>query len=136
MKAQEEAIVEKGFVIISSTKDYNSALKLTKEVNRKLNIAIDLRGYYPDEKMGLDTDIACGCGENHGYIARGRFDDGEYLSIEYSDNFEAFTDGYYIVVAASGTNKESELTHTLKKVQSITSDAYIKNSTVYIGCMH
>jgi len=129
-----EPYVNKGFLIILSTKDYNSALKVAKEASNNLDLDLDLRGYYPDSTAGLKTDEVCGCGEVHGYVARGRYDDGMFVSIEYSDSFNSFTSGYYIVIVASGDRKELNL--ELSNVKAFYSDAYIKNSDVYIGCMH
>ena len=126
--------VEKGFLIILSTKDYDSALKRAEDASEQLGLDFKTRGYYPDEESGLKSDEVCGCGESHGYIARGRYDDGEYVSIEYSSSFKSFADGYYIVILASGRRKD--LKPFLTKVKAFYNDAYIKNSKVYIGCMH
>lgn len=126
--------VSTGFLIILSTKNYEGALKLAKEACTNLSLDFNSRGLYADAELGLNSDEICGCGETHGYIARGRSDDGNYISIEYTDAYETFSDGYYIVVVASG--KRSELKPTLKKVKQHYKDAYIKNSDVYIGCMH
>jgi len=128
--------VDKGFVIVHSTKDYNAALQTVHEASQKLNTEIDLRGYYPGEESGLKTDFVCGCGEAHGYVARGRWDDGTYISIEYSDRYQGFAKGYYIVVLASGEKTSEILTETLAKAKKHYSDAYIKHTSVYIGCMH
>jgi len=135
LKAQE-ATVKKGFLIIQSTKDYSAALRTAKLASQKLNIDMNLRGYYHDKTEGLKTDSICGCGEDHGYIARGRYDDGEYISIEYSDNYTGFAEGYYIVVAASNRRNNRQLSKTLKKAKRYYKDAYVKNASVYIGCMH
>lgn len=126
--------VSKGFLIILSTKSYEGALKAAKEASTKLDFDFQNRGLYKDEELGLTSDEQCGCGEWHGYIARGRYDDGNYVTIDYSDAYESFTDGYYIVIVASG--KRSDMRRTLKEVKEHYQDAYIKNSDVYIGCMH
>jgi hypothetical protein len=68
------------------------------------------------------------------YYSRGRYDNGEYISIEYSNAFTGFAKGYYIVVAYSGENIEAK--KTLKKVKPFFKSAYIKQTDVYIGCMH
>jgi len=130
----DDHFVSKGFLIILTTKDYDGALKRAEEASQKLNLDLELRGLYPDEEMGLDTDEQCGCGEWHGYIARGRYDDGQYVSIEYTNFYNSFAEGYYIVIIGSGDRKE--LKPLLKKAKVHYKDAYIKNSDVYIGCMH
>ena len=72
----QEPISKKSFLIIYSSKNYNSALKIATDARKKLNLEINLRGYYEDKENGLKTDSVCGCGEIHEYIPRGRFDDG------------------------------------------------------------
>jgi len=136
LSAQENAIVEKEFVILNSSKDYTSAMTLAKEASNKLNLELNLRNYYENKEGGLITDTVCGCGELHEYIARGRWDDGAYVSIEYSDQYKGFKKGYYIVVAASGYTKSEDLSSTLVLAKKFYADAYIKKTTVYIGCMH
>jgi hypothetical protein len=132
----QEAEIEKGFAIIQSTKDYNAALKTVATASRKLNIPIDLRGYYPDQQSGLKTDIACGCGEVHDYLPRGRWDDGVYISIEYSNLFKGFSKDYYIVIIASNSKGSEQLHKALDNAKQYYLDAYIKTTSVYIGCMH
>lgn len=132
----QRPVIEKGFAIIHSTKDYSAALQTVEEASRKLDIKIDLRGYYPNEEIGLKTDSVCGCGEAHDYLARGRWDDGIYISIEYSDRYKGFAKGYYIVIIASGKKGSKQLTETLESAKNYYADSYVKNTSVYIGCMH
>ena len=70
------------------------------------------------------------------YVARGRFDDGEYISIEYSSAYEAFAAGYYVVLAASGFKGNGAIHATLDRVRLKYPDAYIKTSRVYLCCFH
>jgi hypothetical protein len=132
--AQEEAFTDISFLIIHSSKNYGAALQVAKEASSKLGIEINLRGYYQDEEFGLKTDVPCDCGEVHGYTAHGRYDDGDYISIEYSDSYPEFTKGLYIVIVASGGKQD--LTATLSEIKGFYSDAYIKTASIYVGCMH
>ena len=129
-----EMNIDKSFLIIQSTKNYNRALRKAQQACNELSYTLNLRNLYKDKKVGLASSEICGCGEKHGYIPRGRYDDGQYISIEYSDSFEAFSPGYYIVIVASG--KRDELNKLLPVIKQDYSDAYIKNSKTYIGCMH
>lgn len=95
---------------------------------------MNLRNCYKDNENGLTSSEVCGCGEKHGYIPRGRYDNGEYISIEYSSSFENFTQGFYIVVISSGEAKEVE--KLLPMAKKYSKDAYAKKSDVYMGCMH
>ncbi len=124
----------KSFTIIISTKSYRSALRKAQEAANKLVIPMDLRSLTPDKEQGLTSNEVCGCGEKHGYISRGRYEDGKYISIEYSSAFEGFSKGYYIVVVQSGYH--DALNETLPSIKKQYKDAYIKDSEVYMGCSH
>ena len=107
---------------------------MAKKASKHLGIEFKTKNNFPSEGLGLDNKDSCDCGEIHGYLPRGRFDDGEYLTIEYTDYFPNFTNGYYIVVAASGP--KDSLTATLIKAQKFYKTAYIKTDSVFVGCMH
>jgi|AntRauTorckE5430_2_1112549.scaffolds.fasta_scaffold05945_2 hypothetical protein len=127
-------MVDNSYLILQSTTSYSAAMFTAKQASKQLGAALNLRGYIFDFKEGLKDTTACGCGEIHGYVPRGRFDDGNYVSIEHSDAFTEFTNGYYIVVAGSG--KRSTLKPLLAKAKQFYGDAYVKDAEVYIGCMH
>ncbi|MES1224662.1 MAG: hypothetical protein ABUT20_54725, partial [Bacteroidota bacterium] len=97
---------------------------------------LDLRDLKPNKESGL-TYAKKDC-ENEGgypcYISRGRYDSGDYISIEWSDAFDGFAKGYYIVIVASGSKNETE--PALKKAKQFYKDAYAKQCDVYVGCMH
>lgn len=132
-----EPYIKKYFTIAASTKDYSVAKRKAFKVAEQLDIKLDLRNLHP-RKEGLSfPDSVC---INNGweapcYVARGRWDDGEYVSIEWSDAFSGFSKGYYIVVVSSGDDLERMKTR-LNVVKRFVSDAYIKSTDVYIGCMH
>jgi hypothetical protein len=128
--------VKKSFVIIKSTKKYTEAKSIAEKAAVQLGLTAEYRQLKPDKKSGLTfPDSVC---ENEGgfpcYIARGRYDDGNEVSIEWSNAFEKFSKGFYIVVVYSGNNTEA--LRELKKARRVFRDAYIKKATVYVGCMH
>jgi hypothetical protein len=122
------------FLIIQSTKNYNTALKKAQLACNKLGLTLNLNGNYQDTDGGLTNSEICGCGESHGYLPRGRYDDGNYISIEYSSDYSGFSKGYYIVIVSSG--ERETVNSILTKVQAHYKSAYIKDSDIYIGCMH
>ncbi len=130
----QEWYAEKHFVIILSTKSYQSALTTAKQASEKLELPLDLRGNYQTSN-GLDNDEICQCGEKHGYFPRGRHDDGNYVSIEYSDGYQGFSKGYYMVIISSNEKPDSPI-QILNTAKDYYSDAYIKRSKFYMGCMH
>ncbi len=140
-KGAEENISEEGpyvttpFLILKSTKNYPEALTLANDAAQKLQVKLDLRDLTPNDEVGL-TFPSHVCEENGWrypcYVARGRYDNGVYVSIEYSTPYQGFSKGYYIVIAASG-NKEVK--KTIKRAKANYPDAYSKSTKVYIGCM-
>lgn len=132
--AQDDPYVTKSFLIISSTKKYNKALSKAQKAANSLVIPLDLRGATKDPDGGLTSTQVDESGEKVGYWPRGRYDDGEYISIEFSSAFEGFTPDYYIVIVASG--ERSSLEELLPKVKKYFKDAYIKDTRVYMGSIH
>ena len=136
---KDEQFVDKSFLIIASTKDLADAFKIAKTAAQKTGIM------FRDNKLQIDKidgvtfpadtckragfDFPC-------YVARGRYDDGNYLSVEYSNRYEGFQKGLFIVIAASGYKDDKELKQTLKKVRQTYPESYIKRTNVYIGCIH
>jgi len=136
----EEQTIEKQFVILKSTKDYKDALQTAQIASKSLGINLDLRNLTENKKLGLSFPEKI-CEEENGfnfpcYVARGRYDDGDYISIEYSSAFEGFEKGYYIVVASSHPKDSNEISDILKRVKKKYKDAYARTTKVYVGCMH
>ena len=131
--AGDGEFVKKEFLIVKSTKDYNEARIFAKRIAKRLKQKVDLRGLIFHKQNFLTfSQKECVEFEYPCYFQRGRYDDGEYVSIEHTNYYDEFKDGYYIVVVASGHN----LSKSLKKVQKEIADAYIKKATVYMGCIH
>jgi hypothetical protein len=135
--AEERPYVKKSFLIILSSKNYTEAKKIAAEAASKLNIKLDLKGLKPNKESGLtfSTKECEGNGWDYPcYVSRGRYDDGEFVTIDYSDAFDGFAKGYYIVTTASGD--AALVKKTLVKVKKMYKTAYIKQTEIYIGCMH
>ncbi|AKF25370.1 hypothetical protein YH65_08200 [Sulfurovum lithotrophicum] len=134
MIAQQSVI--KSIFIVKSTKSYSEAKEFAQKLAKKSGVRLDLRALKYNEEIMISHPRA-ECDENGYaypcYIARGRYDDGVYLSVEPSDAYEEFTKGYYIVVAASGEKVDKSL---LNRIRHYVPDAYVKRTTVYMGCIH
>jgi hypothetical protein len=90
LKAQT---VEKDFVIVTSTPDYRAAVRAARDAARQLDVRLDLRKLSPHAKGGLTfprTDCEESAFEYPCYVARGRDDDGAYVSVEYSTAYAGF----------------------------------------------
>lgn len=135
----EDMMIEKEFVIILSSTDYKAALRTAKEAATKLQLKLDLRDLQLNKESGLSFDKKICESEWESfpcYVARGRYDDGTYVSIEYSNAYAGFTKGYYIVIVANGEKGSSEVKTALSKAKTVYKNAYAKSTKVYMGCMH
>lgn len=136
---EEDMYIKKDFLILLSTKNYSAALAKAKQVAASQQLELKLRGLAENKTSGLSySKEECEKKELDypSYYARGRWDDGVYVSIEYSNAFSGFAKGYYIVIAASGSKDEAEIKTAYNKIKQACKDAYFKSSKVYIGCMH
>lgn len=135
----DDYMVPKGVLILQSTRSYSAALKTAREAARALGYELQLRGLKPNRQEGL-TYSPAECDSNGWewpcYVARGRYDDGSFVSIERSDAYEGFSKGYYIVVAATGEPGSPEMKAALDKAKQRYKTAYVKTTKVYMGCMH
>ncbi|MFN9113711.1 MAG: hypothetical protein ACK5XN_26890 [Bacteroidota bacterium] len=137
-QSDNDCYATREFLIAGSLTDYASALQQAQKVAKGAGLKLDLRGLRPVPKVGLsfdDTLCVNEWGEAPCYVARGRYDNGSYISIEYSDAYAGFRPGYYIVVAHSGEAGKTPAA-VLSGVRRIVPSAYIKSSKVYMCCMH
>lgn len=123
---------KKEFIIVKSTKDYKEAKKYAKRVSKLLKFKLDFRGL-SFHKSNFLTYSKASCSTYGGYpcyVGRGRVDEIS-VSVEHTSEYPEFTQGYYIVVVATGV----KLSHKLKEVKKIVKDAYIKKAMIYLGCL-
>ena len=140
VKAQEfNSSVPKKIVIVLSTKDYATAKKIAGEASKNLGKPLNLNDLKPNKELGL-THSKEDC-ESFGYpcyIPRGEgnAENSDYISVEYSNGYEGFAKGYYIVVAGIGDPKTNYLNQVLTNAKKYYKDAYAKQTKVWYGCMH
>ena len=129
------------FVIVLSTKSYEGALRRAKDASDKLGYPLDLRDLHPNPETGLALpkevcEGICGGGavDYPCYLPRNDWGSTKYVSIEYSDGYEGFTPGYYIVIIASGERGNPEVKAAVNEARKYYKDAYAKTCGVYMGC--
>ena len=130
---------ERSLVIVGTTQDYEEAQQIAWDASSYLDLLLDFRELEYDSALGLSwsREICEGSGWDYPcFVARGRFDNGVYISIEYSSAYEGFTPGYYLVVMASGDSGSPIVNEALAKAKEFVSDAYLRKTKVYMGCMH
>ena len=132
-------VVRKSFVIIRSTPSYAEARLLAAEAAERLAIRLDLRDLAPDGEVGLTfPKESCDAefGEYPCYVARGRWDDGVYISIEHSSSYEGFDEGQYVVMLASGSPRDRAIGAAVRRAKGSYPDVIVKTAPVYLGCIH
>ena len=135
----KEQTLRKEFVITKSTQDYEEARRAATEAARRLRAPLRLRNLAPDGNGKL-TFPKKECEENGWdapcYVARGRFDDGFYVSIEHSSGYPEFRQNLFIVVVASGPKGSAITKRAEQTAKSVFPDAYARIAAVYMGCIH
>ena len=133
--------VDQSFVIVASEKSFDNALEKAGRISVQAGVPFDMQNVRFDPAHlsthgGLthSEETCVEFGEYPCYIPRGRWDAGIYLSVEYSSAIQGFTPGLYVVIAATGTKEEMQ--PVLTTVQKAAPDAYLKTSSVYMGCLH
>ncbi len=133
------AFVDKYFLIIASTKSVDEATSIANSAAKKTGLAFHNNGLKANSAYGA-TYPADSCkkwGEEYPcYFARGRYDDGAYITVEYSTPYDGFQKGYFIVIAVNGSLEDDEFKLAVKKVKKTYPKSYVKKSKVYLGCMH
>ncbi|MCH8903515.1 MAG: hypothetical protein IIA45_06340 [Bacteroidetes bacterium] len=130
---------EKEFVVLIKTKDYSTAMLAARSASLNLDIPLDLRGLIEDPLTGLSfTKKLCEQKYFGGpcYVARGRFDDGIYVSIEYSNQYSGTGKNYYLVIAGSGSKGSSVLRNIYMSAKAFYPNVISKSCLVYIGLVH
>jgi len=130
---------EVGFIIIHATKNYEVSKRVAQEASKHLGYKLDLAGLEYNEDIGLsisEEDCEQAGFEYPAYIQRGRLGDNKFISVEYTDIYPNFTPGYYIVVVANYIKGDEKINETLKFVKKHYTNAYIKYTDIYMGCLH
>lgn len=135
----KEQTLRKEFVITKSTPNYEEARRAATEAARRLRVPLKLRDLAPDGNGRLTFPKKL-CEENGWdapcYVARGRFDDGSYVSIEHSSGYPEFKQNLFIVVVASGPKGSDTTRRAERAAKSVFPDAYARIAMVYMGCIH
>ncbi len=138
--AQNDVPIErKSFIVIYSGRSYAPALKKAKEAASKLQYPLDLRGLQPNKETGLtitEADADSNGWEYPTNYPRGRFDDGKYVSIEYSSGYDEWKPKQYLVIVWSGFPMDPKRKIVFSEVKKLFPSARVQNTNIYTGCMH
>jgi hypothetical protein len=110
---------------------------LPREPSRK-RAGLELQQRATQLDHGALTFSAQICAENGWeypcYVARGRVDDGSYVSVEPSDQYAGMRPGYFVVIVASGNLADVLVSQRALRARHITT--YVKNVPIWEGCIH
>ena len=123
---------ETSLLIIKSTTNYDSAIKKAELASNKLGFTLKLDNNCGNDEPKESYEEICDCGENGTYLSVGRYNQGQYVTVECSSGYDFLREGYYIVVVASG--EREKMKSILAKVQVYYKDAYLKNTDIWVGC--
>lgn len=132
-------LVPKWFVVVGMEKRYDRALEEARLTAKRLRMKVDLRGLHPNRETGLSITKADADSNGWEYptdYPRGRWDDGNYVSIEWSSDFDNQPKGRYMIVVASGYTGEEWLKASLAGTRKVYPRATLVTSKVFMGCMH
>lgn len=128
-----EFFSDRYILILKSTKDYNEALNFAHDATKKLRLEFDNENKRYSKEKGIYFEGIEDDDYNGGYYPR-RYDE-ESISLENSSGYEAFSDGFIIVVGGIYNDRKSSK-QALGKVKTIYPDAYIKKTKMWMGCIH
>jgi hypothetical protein len=131
-----------GILVLGSYKSYPEAVRAAKSFGGRSDYPYGSRGMVYDKARGLiwpddDKDEMWA-----GAYAPRRHDrecglalSKPCVTVERSEAYEGFTPGLYIVVAGV-LDRSEEREKRLAEVRRLVPDAYVKQTAIYMGCMH
>jgi hypothetical protein len=131
-----------GILVVGSYKTYEDALRAAKRFSLRSAYPYGSRGMVYDPERGLiwpdDGDDEAWAGR---YAPR-RYDNEcdirdskPCVTVERSEGYEGFTPGLYIVVGGV-LGRDERRAERLAAARKIVPTAYVKQTTIYLGCTH
>ncbi len=125
------------FLIAFSSKDYAQARVFAEKLAKSIEVEFNDRGLVLQEDGRLLFPVSEEDEMEPMFLQRGRGSEGSiFVSVERSDDYMHFTEGYYLVVVANGNRKTDEMKALLREVRRFAPDAYFKETEIYMGCTH
>lgn len=131
-----------GILVLGSYKSYDEAARAAKWFSSRSTYPYGSRGMIYEKGRGLiwpddGSDEAWA-----GRYAPRRYDNEcdiresrPCITVERSEGYEGFAPGLYIVVGGV-LGRDAERAERLAAAQKLVPEAYVKQTTIYLGCMH
>lgn len=131
-----------GILIVGTFDDFSAARGAAETFAKSSGLPFASRGMVLDEKRGLIWPDKFEDAMWAGSYSPRRFD-GECaapaatgcVTVERSEAYDGFSPGHYIVVAGV-LDKDGDRQGRLAAARAVVPDAYIKQTTLYLGCVH
>jgi hypothetical protein len=131
-----------GILVVGSYKSYDEALRAAKLFSSRSAYPYGSRGMVYDKERGLIWPDNSSDEVWAGQYAPRRYDNEcdiresrPCITVERSEGYEGFTPGLYIVVGGV-LGRDPERVERLATARKIVPDAYVKQTTIYLGCTH
>jgi hypothetical protein len=131
-----ESTVEKSFLVVGTYRTYLAARRASERLGARAGVEHRPQTVVLEDGQPTYTREEC---EENGwgypcYVARGRYDDGVYFSVEPSDAYDGMKKGYFVVIAASGS--DDEVRSAARELRKRRIASTVRTSHVWMGCMH
>jgi hypothetical protein len=131
--------IRAGILVVGSHRSYYAAVRVAKTFSDASGISYSSQGMIFDESRGLIIPDDDPDEPYRGQYVPRRYDDGcdqgRCVTVERSDAYDGFRPGLYIVVAGI-LGRDAEAKARLKQAQRIVRTAYVRQTILYMGCMH
>lgn len=148
IKFPERYVIEPNFtamrrvLILGGFKDYHQAVKQAEKISQKTKIQYSDRGMEFDKNKGLIFKEKENREPWEGYYFGRRVnqcdttkESKKCISVEKSDFYSGFSKGYYIVVGGV-LEPDVDYQELLGQYKMVVPDVYVKNTILYMGCIH
>ena len=131
-----------GILVVGSYKSYEEALRAAKRFSSRSAYPYGSRGMVYDRERGLIWPDDSADEAWAGRYAPRRYDNEcdirdskPCITVERSEGYEGFTPGLYIVVGGV-LGRDEQRVERLAAARKIVPTAYVKQTTIYLGCTH
>ena len=141
-ESSDPQFVRMGVLVIGSYKSYDAALRAAKSYGQRSGHQYDSRGMVYDKRRGLiwpddsEDEIWAGAYAPRRYDTEcAPWNGSPCVTVERSAEYEGFAPGLYIVVDGI-LDRSPERAQRLAAARKLVSGAYVKDTDIYMGCMH
>lgn len=137
---EDDSMAETNLVVLGMSRNHAGTVEEAQAMADALDFAFSTRDLVYDKENGLrwpdDFDDEMWAG---GYTPR-RYDHAcgatkkGCITVEKSDSYPGLKSGYFVIVAGLATGEEVK--ERLAAVKRVVPDAYLAETTLYMGCLH